>query len=59
MSPVLADLFLHYAFDTWLAQTHPQVVFERYADDAVVHCRSEAEVRACWPTSLSGCDRSV
>ena len=35
MSPVLADLFLHYAFDTWLAQTHPQVVFERYADDGV------------------------
>ena len=45
MSPVLANLFMHYAFDTWLARTHPQVVFERYADDAVVRCRSETEAR--------------
>ena len=45
ISPLLANLFMHYAFDTWLARTHPQVVFERYADDAVVHCRSETEAR--------------
>jgi RNA-directed DNA polymerase len=45
VSPVLANLFLHYAFDMWLAREHPTVVFERYADDAVVHCgtRQEAE----------------
>jgi RNA-directed DNA polymerase len=40
VSPVLANLFMHYAFDVWLAREHPDVVFERYADDAVVHCAS-------------------
>lgn len=43
VSPVLANLFLHYAFDTWMQRTFPGVPFERYADDAVVHCRSLAE----------------
>ena len=38
---MLANLFMHYAFDQWLAREHPDVVFERYADDAVVHCVSE------------------
>jgi RNA-directed DNA polymerase len=38
ISPVLANLFLHYAFDTWIAREFPGVGFERYADDAVVHC---------------------
>ena len=46
ISPVLANLFLHYAFDCWLARTYPRVQFERYADDALVHCKSEAEARA-------------
>ena len=41
ISPVLANLFMHYAFDTWLAREFPAVVFERYADDAVLHCRTE------------------
>jgi len=40
VSPVLANLFLHYAFDTWMARTFPAVRFERYVDDAVVHCVS-------------------
>ncbi len=38
VSPVLANLFMHYAFDTWLEREFPTVEFERYADDAVVHC---------------------
>ena len=38
VSPVLANLFMHYAFDTWLEREFPAVRFERYADDAVVHC---------------------
>src|SRR5664279_1934422 len=38
VSPVLANLFLHYAFDAWLAREFPSVTFERYVDDAVVHC---------------------
>ena len=45
ISPVLANLFLHYAFDTWMAREYPTVPFERYADDAVVHCVSERQAR--------------
>jgi RNA-directed DNA polymerase len=43
ISPVLANLFLHYAFDRWMVREFPDVPFERYADDAVTHCKSEAE----------------
>ncbi len=45
ISPLLANLFLHYAFDRWLSREFPTVSFERYADDAVVHCASEAQAR--------------
>jgi RNA-directed DNA polymerase len=45
VSPVLANLFMHYAFDMWLAREHPTVEFERYADDAVVHCVTERQAR--------------
>jgi RNA-directed DNA polymerase len=41
VSPVLANLFLHYAFDSWMARKFPTVTFERYVDDAVVHCESK------------------
>ena len=43
VSPVLANLFLHYAFDMWIAREFPTVTFERYVDDAVVHCESETQ----------------
>ena len=43
ISPLLANLYLHYVFDTWLAKHYPSNPFERYADDAVVHCASEQE----------------
>jgi RNA-directed DNA polymerase len=46
VSPLLANLFLHYAFDMWMGRNHPGVPFERYADDAICHCRSEAQARA-------------
>lgn len=45
VSPVLANLFLHYAFDLWMARKFPAVPFERYVDDAVVHCRCERQAR--------------
>jgi RNA-directed DNA polymerase len=45
VSPVLSNLFLHYAFDKWMDRNFPDNPFARYADDAVVHCRSEAEAR--------------
>jgi len=43
VSPVLANLFLHYAFDCWMDREFPDIPFERYADDAICHCRSEAQ----------------
>jgi RNA-directed DNA polymerase len=46
VSPVLANLFMHYAFDMWLEKEFPTVTFERFADDAVVHCATERQARA-------------
>jgi len=43
VSPVLANLFMHYAFDVWLTREFPGIAFERYADDAVVHCVSRPQ----------------
>ncbi|WP_328543095.1 group II intron reverse transcriptase/maturase [Streptomyces sp. NBC_00371] len=43
VSPVLSNLFMHYAFDMWMARQYPGVHFERYCDDVVVHCRNEAQ----------------
>lgn len=40
ISPLLANLFMHYAFDRWMAEKFASVPFERYCDDAVVHCGS-------------------
>lgn len=48
ISPLLANLFLHYAFDTWMDRSMPGVAFERYADDIVCHCRSEREALELW-----------
>jgi|SRR5436305_5226173 len=45
VSPVIANLFMHYAFDVWMAREFPDCPFERYADDAVVHCRTERRAR--------------
>lgn len=43
ISPLLANLFLHYGLDKWLEKNYPQIKFVRYADDAVVHCRNKEE----------------
>jgi len=43
VSPVLANLFLHWAFDAWISRVFPAVSFERYADDGVIHCHDKAE----------------
>ncbi len=42
-SPLLANLFLHYAFDLWMLREFPHIPFERYADDAICHCRTRQE----------------
>ena len=43
VSPILMNLFMHYTFDAWMKRTHPSCQFARYADDAVVHCRSREQ----------------
>jgi RNA-directed DNA polymerase len=46
VSPILSNLFLHYTFDLWMERTHPDLPWCRYADDGLVHCRTEQEAEA-------------
>jgi RNA-directed DNA polymerase len=46
ISPLLANLFLHYAFDAWMGRKFPGVRFERYADDSIVHCTNLRQAQA-------------
>jgi RNA-directed DNA polymerase len=48
ISPLLANLFLHYALDRWMAEHNPTICFERYADDVVYHCKSERQAEWLW-----------
>ncbi len=48
ISPLLANLFMHYAFDKWMDREFPEQPFERYADDAVIHCDTEEQARDLW-----------
>jgi len=48
VSPILANLFLHYAFDLWMGRNFPAIPFERYADDVICHCRSAEGAQALW-----------
>ena len=43
LSPLLANIFLHHVFDKWMAEQFPYILFERFADDIVVHCKSKAQ----------------
>jgi group II intron reverse transcriptase/maturase len=45
ISPLIANIFLHYGLDMWMAREHPTVWFERFADDVVVHCVTERQAR--------------
>ena len=45
LSPVLANLFMHYAFDLWMNRECPENPWARYADDGVIHCRSEENAK--------------
>ena len=45
ISPLLANLFLHHAFDEWMRRNFPAVPFERYADDVVIHCVSRPQAQ--------------
>jgi RNA-directed DNA polymerase len=46
VSPILVNLFMHFAFDSWMARNYPDCPFERYADDAVVHCTTKHQAEA-------------
>src|SRR5215210_3634376 len=48
ISPLLANLFMHYAFDRWMDREHPGCPFERYADDIVAHCDTKEQARTLW-----------
>jgi group II intron reverse transcriptase/maturase len=43
ISPLLANLFLHYTFDKWMERNYPDIPFERYADDGICHCKTREE----------------
>jgi len=43
IGPLVANLFMHYAFDEWMKRNYPQIPFERYADDTICHCRTREE----------------
>ena len=45
ISPLMANLFLHYAFDRWMKENHPSMPFQRYADDIIVHSKTEKEAK--------------
>ncbi len=45
ISPVLSNLFLHYAYDVWMHKTHPSIPWCRYADDALAHCKTEHQAK--------------
>jgi group II intron reverse transcriptase/maturase len=58
VSPVLSNLFLHYAFDIWLSRAFPHLPWCRYADDGLVHCRTEEEaiaVKAALQSRFAAC----
>ncbi len=58
VSPLLANLFLHYTFDAWMGRNYATIPFERYADDIIVHCRSERQaqwIRTVIERRLSEC----
>jgi RNA-directed DNA polymerase len=58
ISPLLVNMFMHYAFDAWMAREYPAVQFERYSDDVIVHARSERQalqLRAAIAERLAGC----
>ena len=62
VSPVLANLFLHYAFDVWMTRTFPGVPWCRYADDGLVHCKTETEalaIMAALKDRLAACGLEV
>lgn len=58
MSPVLSNLFMHYAFDAWMKREHPGVLWCRYADDGLIHCSTLSQalaIKAALAERLAAC----
>jgi len=58
VSPILANLFMHYTFDLWMVRTYPDLPWCRYSDDGLVHCRTEQDaevVKTALQARLSEC----
>jgi RNA-directed DNA polymerase len=45
ISPVLSNLFLHYVFDIWISKKHADIPWCRYADDGLLHCKTETQAK--------------
>ncbi|WP_341817641.1 group II intron reverse transcriptase/maturase [Wolbachia endosymbiont (group A) of Pherbina coryleti] len=43
VSPIISNIFMHHVFDIWMKKNYPTVLFERYVDDAIVHCRTKKQ----------------
>lgn len=59
VSPVLSNLFMHYAFDAWMKREHPEVLWCRYADDGLIHCSTWSQalaIKAALVERLAACD---
>jgi RNA-directed DNA polymerase len=62
ISPLLSNLFLHYAIDMWLTRQHSKVLWARYADDGVLHCKTKEEAEAllvALANRLKECDLEI
>ena len=59
ISPLLSNLFMHYAFDSWMGRTFPVVRFERYCDDVIVHCSSQRQAHYVLDQIRKGCSSSI
>ena len=62
ISPLLANIYLHFAFDKWMEQNHRWIRFERYADDIVIHCKSEKQaifIKDVVCKRLAACDLKI
>ncbi|MBK8876442.1 MAG: hypothetical protein IPN13_22185 [Bacteroidetes bacterium] len=55
ISPLLANLFLHVVFDEWMFKHHPEKPFGRYADDIIVHCKTEKQAKYMLVRSKNVC----
>ena len=59
VSPVLSNLFMHYAFDAWMKRDHPDVLWCRYADDGLIHCSTLSQalaIKAALVERLAACE---